>query len=509
MYHRPLATAAIILATALFLSHLLPLTRQSTSSPFSPSTGTTGTGTGGMSPPTPIEVASRLLAPLNLTVRSATVLQTLWAGYGHICALEAVPSSPTPSEQDPVSGSNPGFGSGPSIPLILKLISPPKSVAGREGQDETQDEGHLRKMLSYQVEQYFYARLAPHLHPETTPVARCLASTYGNDASSSFSAAGEGAKDILDGGAVIATVMEDLRVHFPVAGGKRDVLTPTQVHAALDWLATFHASSRALYDPQQDLPEFLLPPLQEAKRRRQHLTTTTTTTATTNDEKGKDAVGSRVWLNGGYTYLSTRLTEYASLRRDRSSEWSPALTDPSPSLPDDLSPAEAAARVLAPRGHHARPAESLIHGDVKSENLFSNAAGDRVAFYDFQYVGLGLGVCDLAKLFTCSVPMQLLLTESDGLDGDSVPMGEGEKALLRRYRGKLLSPQGGAAEDAYPWDDFVRHWETALVDWCRFQASWGFWGNTEWLEARVRFILADDSWVQWVKQDLLKAGKHT
>lgn len=500
MYLRPLATAAIILATALLLSHLVPLTRQSTSL-FSPSTGTTGTdgtGSSSMSPPTPIEVASRLLAPLNLTVRSATVLQTLWAGYGHICALEAVPSSPTPSEQNPVSG--PGSGSGPTIPLILKLISPPKPVAGREeGQDEIQDEGHLRKMLSYQVEQYFYARLAPHLHPETTPVARCLASTYDNDASSYFG----GDKDASDGGAVIATVMEDLRVHFPVAGGKRDVLSPTQVHAALDWLATFHASSRALYDPQQDLPEFLLPPLEEAKRRsRLHL----------NDGKGKAAAGSRVWLNGGYTYLSTRLTEYASLRRDRSSEWSPALTDPSfPSLPSDLSsPAEAAARVLAPRGHHVRPAESLIHGDVKSENLFASASGDRVAFYDFQYVGLGLGVCDLAKLFTCSVPMHLLLAEgSDGLDGDSVPMGEGEKALLQRYREKLLSSPGGAAEDAYPWDDFVRHWETALVDWCRFQASWGFWGNTEWLEARVRFILADDSWRRWVKQDLLEAGKHT
>ena len=207
------------------------------------------------------------------------------------------PSAPPPPEQNPSSVS----GSGPTIPLILKLISPPKSVtAGSGGEDEAQDEGHLRKMLSYQVEQYFYARLAPHLHPETTPVARCLASTYDNDTSCFFSAAaGQGDKDVSDGGAVIATVMEDLRVHFPVAGGKRDVLTPTQVHAALDWLATFHASSRALYDPQQDLPEFLLPPLEEAKRRRRL-------------HPPKDAVVRRVRVKGGTTHWQRRETSNKS-----------------------------------------------------------------------------------------------------------------------------------------------------------------------------------------------------
>jgi hypothetical protein len=50
----------------------------------------------------------------------------------------------------------------------------------------------------------------------------------------------------------------------------------------------------------------------------------------------------------------------------------------------------------------------------------------------------------------------------------------------------------------------VRHWETALVDWCRFQASWGFWGNTEWLEARVRSILADQGWRNWLEDDIKK-----
>ncbi|BEJ10790.1 hypothetical protein CspHIS471_0102120 [Cutaneotrichosporon sp. HIS471] len=33
-------------------------------------------------------------------------------------------------------------------------------------------------------------------------------------------------------------------------------------------------------------------------------------------------------------------------------------------------------------------------------------------------------------------------------------------------------------------------------------ASWGFWGNTEWLEARVRHILADAGWRTWLKNEL-------
>ena len=50
----------------------------------------------------------------------------------------------------------------------------------------------------------------------------------------------------------------------------------------------------------------------------------------------------------------------------------------------------------------------------------------------------------------------------------------------------------------YEWALFVRHWEAALVDWLRFQMSWGAWGNTEWLEARVRSILSDDEFKKWL-----------
>ena len=130
-----------------------------------------------------------------------------------------------------------------------------------------------------------------------------------------------------------------------------------------------------------------------------------------------------------------------------------------------------------------------------------------MAFYDFQYVGLGLGVCDLAKFFTCSVPVgelmddPTLLVEDDGDrdggqdDGSGPPlllgMGKGEEKLLRQY----LSVLEERARRKYGWSQFVVHWEIALVDWLRFLAGWGFWGNEAWLKARVREIIR-----QWNEQ---------
>lgn len=150
-----------------------------------------------------------------------------------------------------------------------------------------------------------------------------------------------------------------------------------------------------------------------------------------------------------------------------------------PSLIDELSP--------------SREYETLIHGDVKSENLFTTEQGDRVAFFDFQYVGLGLGVCDLAKFFTCSVSLDMLVRNGRVTEKE-MPISDGEIDLLKIYVEELVARSG----KNYPWPVLIRHWETALVDWLRFQASWGFWGNTAWLEARVRSILNDDSYIRWL-----------
>ncbi|KAF6806407.1 pig-p domain-containing protein [Colletotrichum musicola] len=411
----------------------------------------------------PRRVAEIMLSWLGLDLFDLVELQTLWAGYGHICAITARPaknaglsfdaSAISPALQPEADGS---------YRLIIKLISPPAAKKSR-------DEGHLRKMLSYEVEQYFYREVAPRLGDDVA-VAKCLASTRDME--------GRPRANELQG--LMATIITDLRPRFPVAGEKRLVLNRIQVRAALDWLARYHAASWASLP--DDLDRFLLPPFEEASRR----------------EAGKTPKDPKLWLNGGYTYLATRRTEYASLCEDEYSEWSAAFCEPIEGSAKSI--AELAADFLTPTG---RPFETYIHGDVKSENLFTTRAGDRVAFFDFQYAGLGVGACDLAKLFTCSVPVEMLTGDDD--IPDELLMGKGEKALLEQYRQALLAarPEGRGPQE-YDWDVFVRHWETALVDWCRFQASWGFWGNTEWLEARVRSILSDKGWRDWLKKELAK-----
>ncbi|RAR04252.1 MFS general substrate transporter [Stemphylium lycopersici] len=378
------------------------------------------------------EVATALLAELGFRLETLERIQSLWAGYGEISRVIASVSPASHSEE--------------SHSFVLKLVTPPPTKAN--------DEGHTRKILSYRVEQYFYTHLAP-LMPESLPVAKCLVNRNEQN---------------KDGTSVTAMLLSDLRQQYPIAGEKRGALSPTQVLAALDWLSGFHGFwwPRAKSLKSSSL---VLPPLEEVQR------------------DGQVTVDKTVWLNGGYTYLATRRKEYTSLAKDYDAEWNEPLTDWVDG--EEVSIAEIAAAFLAPKTSGRSPIEgyqTLIHGDVKSENLFTTSSGNEVAFYDFQYTGLGLGVCDLAKFFTCSVPLNMLV--ADQHVPRELSMQDGEQKLLRRYWKRLQE----VGKQEYNWAIFVRHWETALVDWLRFQASWGFWGNTEWLEARVRSILKDQDW---------------
>ncbi|KAJ5884644.1 hypothetical protein N7495_009154 [Penicillium taxi] len=407
-----------------------------------------------MAPPlvnSPERVATIMLLWHSLELVSCSTLQTLWAGYGRICEITVRAATDKAAwKLDELCGLESGV-AGTTYPLVLKLISPPSIPRSNA------DEGHLRKMLSYEVEQYFYSDVAPLLGDDIA-VAKCLASTRGID--------GEDNEELRG---LMAMIMVDLRPKFPIAGGKRSALNYAQVCGALEWLAKFHGRSLEL--KPYNLAEYILPPLEEKSTRKTR---------------------GGIWLNGGYTYLSTRRKEYTSLAEDES-EWSVALCS-STFEDSSLSVAEMVAQFLTPRG---RPIESYIHGDVKSENLFTTTNGENVVFFDFQYVGIGLGVCDLAKLFTCSVPLHMLV-DSYGPLPDQLTMRDGEKKLLERYRASMIQDEKSGL---YNWENFERHWETALVDWCRFQASWGFWGNTEWLEARVRSILSDQKWRDWLQEN--------
>ncbi|KAI0147404.1 hypothetical protein GGR57DRAFT_505868 [Xylariaceae sp. FL1272] len=396
----------------------------------------------------PEHVAEIMLSWSDLELILLRKTQSLWAGYGHICEVKARRrTAKTDPQVQEVLGEPRKNG---EFDLILKLISLPPTKSGSE------DEGHLRKIFSYEVEQAFYSLIAP-LFDGKVAMARTIATTRDME--------GKPGADLLEG--LTATLMTDLRTKYPVAGEKRSLLNDEQVHSALDWLSTFHRESWSLSPIPED--SLLDPPLIEAEKR-----------------KSAHAANRSLWLNGGYTYLATRRKEYALLCSDQGSEWSAALCG---EFWRGQSVAEVVADVVK------MSPQSLIHGDVKSENLFTSRDGSEVAFYDFQYVGFGLGVCDLAKLFTCSVPLSMLVSGNEDYI-NRLTMGKGERRLLERYHENLLA----GTKRTYDWNLFIRHWETALVDWLRFQASWGFWGNTEWLEARVRCILNDISWREWLKE---------
>lgn len=46
----------------------------------------------------------------------------------------------------------------------------------------------------------------------------------------------------------------------------------------------------------------------------------------------------------------------------------------------------------------------------------------------------------------------------------------------------------------------MSNWTERLLERYLHKTDWfiGFWGNTEWLEARVRAILEDEEWLSWL-----------
>ena len=404
-------------------------------------------------------VAADLLSNVNLTLSSCTTLQSLWAGYGSICRVKAIPTTKEHNDVCTTAEKPQSF--------ILKYIAPPIEAHAATTRP---NEGHIRKILSYQVEQYFYTTLAPKL-PSDIPVASCITNIDPSTIDETNSTG-------------TAMLLTDLRESFPQAGEKRSQLTQTQTLSSLTWLANFHGfwwSNIGTIDRNT----CILPPLEHYSKHK--------STNILNDPG--------IWLNGGYTYLVTRQTEYISLQDDSDSEWSTLLTKTSTS--DGPSIAEKVALFLSPSTEQSalQPYLTLLHGDVKSENLFTTTDGKSVAFYDFQYVGLGCGASDLAKFFTCSVPISMLVDQvEDVYAATELEMQSGEKKLLENYL-ELIRERSGKG---YEWDVFIRHWEAALVDWLRFQASWGFWGNTEWLETRVRSIVKDNGWRDWLGMAIRK-----
>lgn len=170
-----------------------------------------------------------------------------------------------------------------------------------------------------------------------------------------------------------------------------------------------------------------------------------------------------LWAKGTYWHLDTRLDEWRQITRDYV----------------DL---QRIARAVDSRLHRDGPGpapRTLLHGDAKSENFIFSRDGRQAASYDFQYAGSGLGAQDVAYLMASSVQSSVLKTR--------------EMELLRGYHKRFLQQATESAQGrralAYSFEEFVSDYELGVLDFCRFCAGWGWWGNSGWAKQRVKEIL--------------------
>ncbi|GIQ86856.1 hypothetical protein KIPB_008783 [Kipferlia bialata] len=164
-----------------------------------------------------------------------------------------------------------------------------------------------------------------------------------------------------------------------------------------------------------------------------------------------------LWETGTYWHLGTRYILYISL--------SPSLPL-SLSLSPSLSPSRMDEYRAMPRGrlkNQAHKHQTLVHGDAKPANFcFADGTGpEGVAAVDFQYVGKGVGVRDVAYLLY--------------REGDS----ETEAGYLSDYfqylRGCIMERHG--VKGATLAEEVVAEWTSlypvAVDDFDRFYAGWG------------------------------------
>lgn len=159
-----------------------------------------------------------------------------------------------------------------------------------------------------------------------------------------------------------------------------------------------------------------------------------------------------LWPTGTYWHLETRRDELARIS-DRS--------------------LRAAAEELDARLSRC-PFQTLVHGDAKLANFCFGARG--VAAVDFQYVGAGVGVRDVAYFL------------GSGSDDSHVPDEERRlDAYFAYLRAALPAHVDGEAVE--------RAWRAlypiAFADLCRFLAGWSpeWWARDRVGQARVREIL--------------------
>lgn len=126
--------------------------------------------------------------------------------------------------------------------------------------------------------------------------------------------------------------------------------------------------------------------------------------------------------------------------------------------------------------------QTLVHGDAKVENFCFTPKGDRVAVVDFQYVGGGCGMKDVAYfLSSCLSADECVLRESE---------------LLDAYFG-VLRTELGARMPEVQIAALVDEWRTlypvAWADFNRFLAGWapGHYKRHHYCDALTARALAE------------------
>jgi hypothetical protein len=171
-----------------------------------------------------------------------------------------------------------------------------------------------------------------------------------------------------------------------------------------------------------------------------------------------------LWKVGSYWHLGTRPDELRALA-------DPALRRAAPELDARLNRARY---------------RTLVHGDAKLQNFCFASGGSAVAAVDFQYVGGGVGVKDVAYFLTSCLSARELERDADRhLD-----------TYFRELRGALRN--GGSEQPASELDadgvQLEEEWRTlypiACADFCRFLRGWAGEGTHDaYLERVTRGVL--------------------
>lgn len=305
-------------------------------------------------------------------ITNASVIQSLWSGYGEIIRLT-------------LQG-----GAFPSV--ILKHVKLPE--AGNHPRGWNTGLSHQRKIHSYQVEAHWYQRYAGQCDIHC-PVPACLAVHAAEN------------ETLL--------LLTDLDADgFTV---RKESATPEDIHACLDWLAGFHAV-------------FL------------------------------DTTADGLWECGTYWHLDTRPDELAAL--------------------EDTS-LQHAAPLIDQRLRQCRY-QTLVHGDAKLANFCfsSDTTRPRVAAVDFQYVGRGCGMKDVAYFIgSCLHEGECEAMESALQDYYFSALGQ---RLMEKH------PTIDAPQLEAEWREL---YDVAWADFHRFLKGWspGHWKINSYSEQLTRRVI--------------------